>query len=278
MELEAQVARHYTHGSLEHAIIAALRAAGKDPDALSIDDLSELDELHSGWRPATAELAADLDLGPGLELLDVGSGLGGPARFFAQAHGCRVTGLDVTEELVQVAGVLTARSGLDARVRFLHGSALALPFGNASFDRATLIHVGMNIEDKGTLFSELRRVLRPGGALCVYDVMRLTPAPLPYPLPWAETEAASFVEPPEAYRRLLAEQGFTLERERSRREQTLELARAMRARAAAEGPPQLGLHVLMGASAAPRIANVMEAIERGGIAPIELVARVPGRP
>jgi SAM-dependent methyltransferase len=301
LNIETQVARHYTHGSLEAAILGALRAAGKNVDALSASDLSAADEFHLGWHAVTLELARDLGLGPELELLDLGSGIGGPARHFAAAHGCRVTGVDLTGEFVSVANALTARCGLDGLAKFIQGSVLALPFESARFDRATLIHVGMNIEDKAGMFSEVQRVLRPGGVFLIYDIMRSDAGrsdagrsdagqsgarpsdagptdteEIPYPQPWAATPETSFLETLATYRRLLEGAGFNVEREHDRRDQVLELGRAMRAQVAAAGVPPLGLHVLMGPASRERLGNVMSALERGSLSPIEIVVRRAG--
>ena len=161
MNTEQQVATHYTHGSLQQAILDALKQMGKDPERFTAMDLSTGDEFHLGWLPATAALAKDLGLAPGMHVLDVGCGIGGPARYFAEAHKCRVTGIDLTEEFVQVAAELTRRCGLADLVTFRQGSALDLPFDAGTFDAATLIHVGMNIADKARLFEEVRRVLKP---------------------------------------------------------------------------------------------------------------------
>jgi ubiquinone/menaquinone biosynthesis C-methylase UbiE len=136
MSTEQQVARHYTQGSLLAAILDALTLMGKDPQRFAAMDLSTGDEFHLGWLPATAALTRDLGLAPGMQVLDVGSGIGGPARYFAEAHGCRVTGIDLTEEFVQVAAELTRRCGFADRVSFRQGSALDLPFGSDAFDAA----------------------------------------------------------------------------------------------------------------------------------------------
>jgi ubiquinone/menaquinone biosynthesis C-methylase UbiE len=273
MDTERQVAGYYTHGSLQQAIFDALRSMGKDPDHLTTTDIMAADEFHLGWRPATAALADDLDLKAGMRVLDVGSGIGGPARFFAEARGCHVTGIDLTDEFVQVATELTQRCGLSKLASFRQGSALELPFDADSFDAATLIHVGMNIADKERLFGNVRRVLKPGALFCVYEVMRADEGALPYPMPWAQTAATSFVETPATYRRLLAEAGFKIEREENRRAFVLKLAREMRETAAARGAPPLGVHVLMGPVWHERLANVMATLERGTIAPVEMIAR-----
>ena len=273
MDTEQQVAKHYSHGALESAILEALKASGKNIDKLSPADLAGVDEFHLGWRAATVEIAKALDLSSAMHVLDVGSGIGGPARYFAEAHGAQVTGIDLTEEFVQVANALTRRCGLADRATFQQASALALPFKDSTFDAATLIHVGMNIEDKAKAFSEVRRVLKPTARFAVYEVMRTASGEIPYPMPWAATPATSFVRTPDDYRRMLSQAGFKLESEVSRRDLALKLWQEMRRKVAEHGPSKLGLHVLMGEAAKERLGNVISTLERGTIAPIEMVAR-----
>jgi ubiquinone/menaquinone biosynthesis C-methylase UbiE len=246
---------------------------GKDPERLAAQDLATGDELHLGWLPATIALAKDLRLAPGMHVLDVGSGLGGPARHFAEAHKCRVTGIDLTEEFVQTATDLTRRCGLSDLVSFRQGSALDLPFDAGTFDAATLIHVGMNIKDKAQLFENVRRVLKPGALFCVYEVMHAGAGNLPYPMPWALTIETSFVETPETHRRLLSAAGFEIEAEENRRTFVLDRAREMREKIEKDGMPALNQHVLLGPTARERLGNVMAALERGIIAPIQMIAR-----
>ena len=124
MNTEQQVATHYTHWSLLQAILSALKQMGKDPERFTAIDLSTGDEFHLGGLPATTALAKDLGLAPGMQVLDVGCGIGGPARYFAEAHKCRVTGIDLTEEFVQTATELTRRCGLSDRVTFRHLSLI----------------------------------------------------------------------------------------------------------------------------------------------------------
>lgn len=275
MDTEARVAGHYARGGgLEAAILQALANAGKDPERLAPEDLAPLEEFHTGGRQATIDLAARMGLRPGLNLLDIGSGIGGAARFLAREHGCRVTGIDLTEEYVAVANALTRRVSLDAAVSFRQGSALALPFSDSEFDGAYMLHVGMNVADKAALFAGVRRVLRPGAVLGVYDVMRLGPGEIDFPLPWASMPEASFVEEPAAYRRALMAAGFVIEAERERREFGLKGLRATLDLLARSGLPPLGTHLLMGEEAYPRkIANQAAALERGLVGPVEIIAR-----
>ncbi|NTG46335.1 class I SAM-dependent methyltransferase [Agrobacterium rhizogenes] len=272
MSTEEKVASHYTHGSLEETILAALAASGKDVDHLSIDDLAGVDEFHLGRREATREFARDLDLIDGMRLIDIGSGLGGPARYLASTYGSIVTGVDLTDEFVKVANVLTERCGMAAQVSFRQASALSLPFADQSFERATLIHVGMNIEDKARLFAEVRRVLKPGGRFGLYEIMQMRAGELPYPMPWAMTPETSFVCTPETYRQLLSEAGFTVESEQDRSALAIRLAQEMRA-SAAGGGQSLSLGALMGPKAAERVGNVGMSVGGGLIAPIEMIAK-----
>jgi len=158
-----QVAQHYGKGGLLNRILAALGEAGKDIDQLTIDDLAQVDEFHSRRRLATEELAALLAPSAGENVIDIGSGLGGPSRYLAATYGCRVSGVDLTPEFVETATALTTRVGLSDKVDFRVGSALDLPFSDASFDCAWSQNVAMNIEDRPRYYAEMRRVLRPGG-------------------------------------------------------------------------------------------------------------------
>ena len=272
MDVEGEVARHYAQSELTRTVLEALRAAGKNLDALDAAELSPVDEFHTGWAPQTVEMAKTLGLAPGVAVLDVGSGIGGPARYFARTFGADVTGVDLTPAFVELATDLTARTGLADRVRFVEGSALDLPFEAGRFDLATMNHVGMNIADKARVFAEVRRVLRPGGRFVVYDLMRVGEAELPMPMPWADTAATSFVETPARYRALLAGAGFTVTGKRDWTELVLAVAAEMRARIEREGMPVLGVHLLLGPTARERLGRVVAAIRDGLLAPTEIDA------
>jgi ubiquinone/menaquinone biosynthesis C-methylase UbiE len=276
MDIEQAVARHYAHGSLEEAILNALAAAGKDLNRLTPKDLAPVDEFHIGGRQATIAFAEQFGPRPGMRLLDVGCGLGGAARYFASEHGCQVTGIELSGEYVTVANALAARVGLGERVSCEQGSALALPFAPGSFDGAYMFHVGMNIENKSRLFAEVRRVLVPSGLFGIYDVMRLAAGELSYPVPWASGPESSFVADAATYRRLLVAEGFEVLKERDRRDFAIDVFRQMKMRAAAGGPGPLGMHIVMGANAAQKVANMIGNVSSGLIAPTELICRVAG--
>lgn len=276
--VEPGIARHYDVSGLEELIIATLAGTGVDVAHLRASDLEAVDEFHIGGVAATRELIDQMGLKPATKLLDIGSGVGGPARFVANNVGADVTGIDLTRSYVEIATSLSKRVGMADKTRFVQGSALDMPFGNASFDAAMILHVGMNLPDKPKLMSEAARVLRPGGIFAVYDVMRLKAGALSFPLPWASTEAISFVATPDDYRSAAAASGFSVIAERPRGAFAIEFFATMRARMAAaqadgkKSPPGVGL--IMGDQARTKIANLTAALEGGILAPVELLLRL----
>jgi MPBQ/MSBQ methyltransferase len=273
MSSEAKVAGHYGRGKLEESILAAVAREGKDPENLTAVDLAAVDEFHVGGLEATQELAAHMELRPGLRLLDVGSGIGGPARYFAAEYSCSVMGIDLTEEFVRVATSLTHRTKLDRLAEFRQGSALQLPFAPATFDRAYMIHVGMNIADKAGIFREVRRVLKPAGLFTIYDIMRTGEGPIRYPVPWAASEETSFVGTSKEYRDALHSAGFQIAQERGRGPFAIAFTERLMARMAQTGPPALGLHLLMGEKAPIMAGNMLAMMKAGVLEPVELYAR-----
>jgi ubiquinone/menaquinone biosynthesis C-methylase UbiE len=273
METEERVAGHYGRGKLEEAILAAARAAGKDTAQLTASDLTAVDEFHVGGLEATQMLVRGMGLRAGMELLDVGCGIGGPARYFAAEQNCRLTGIDLTEEFVKTAESLTKRVKLDGRVSFKRASALTMPFAEETFDGAYMIHVGMNLADKPGVFREVRRVLKSGSRFTIFDLMRAREGALRFPLPWAASEETSFVEGTAQYREALEAAGFAVEKEQSHRTFAIEFMQRMASRLQASGPPALGLHVLMGEKTPLMLKNVLEGIVEGSLDVVEMTGK-----
>jgi ubiquinone/menaquinone biosynthesis C-methylase UbiE len=272
-QVEPLVANHYARGDLERVILDALIASGKDIARLKPADLAPVDEFHTAGRQATVELAEQVEFAPGWHLLDIGCGIGGASRYFADAGGCRVTGIDLTEDYVRTAAALSHRVGLDDRVAYRQASALALPFEDGTFDGAYMLHVGMNIADKPRLLAEARRVLKPGALFAIFDVMRTGEGELRFPLHWAATPATSFVAPPLEYRDGLQAADFDVVKERNRREFARDFFREVVARTAKSGVPPLGIHILMKTDVPQKLANYVSALEAGLIAPVEMICR-----
>jgi MPBQ/MSBQ methyltransferase len=272
-EIERRIAQHYTHGALQEAIDAGLATwNGLSPSEL-VEQLTAIDEFHMGGRFATKAAAESLRLSPGLRVLDVGCGLGGAARYLAMEHDCRVNGVDLTPEYVEVGASLNRRLGLGDRIALSVASALDTPFPSNQFDRCMMLHVGMNISDKAALFAELARVLKPDGYLVVYDVMRTGSGPIEYPVAWANDETTSFLASPAEYAQALRGGGFEILEQADKRDFALEVFMKMKARLAESGPPPLGLHILMGQDAPRKVGNMIANLRSRAIAPVQILAR-----
>lgn len=216
MEIDDIVRSHYGGTDLEATILHALDAAGVDLDALTAHDLAPVDSLHAGGPAATAYLFEQIALDASHRLLDVGCGLGGACRMAATTTGASVLGIDLSPDFVATARALTARVGLSSLVDHTVSSGDSIEAGDEDFDRAIMIHVGMNIEDKQAVFTEVRRVLRPGGLFGVFEQMRVGPGDLRFPMPWAEDERSSFVRTEQEYAEALVTAGFVVERTEDR--------------------------------------------------------------
>ncbi len=205
-----------------------------------MEDLAPLEEFHIGGRRASTELAEMAAWAPGCRVLDVGAGLGGPARLLAARFGCLVTALDVTEEYCRAAEMLTKATGLTDRVTVRQGSALALPFADGQFDGVWTQHASMNISDKPRLYAEIRRVLRGGGTFALHDVHAGPVQPIIFPVPWADTPSVSFLATPEQTLSLVTSAGFEVAEWQDRTAEAIEFFQAW---AAASQRPALGVHV-----------------------------------
>ncbi len=252
----SDVAEHYaSDGGLSARIAARLQAAGKDPARLTTADLAPVDEFHIRGRAATLELAAGLGLGPDSRVLDLGSGLGGPARTLAETWGCHVTGIDITPDFCAAATEMSRWLGMSDRVAFVQGDATDLPFDDASFDAVMTFHVAMNIAAKDRLYAEARRVLEPGGRFLVYDVMQGEGGEVLYPVPWARDASISFLSTPDEVETLLTAAGFrTLER-RDSSDESVEWFNALSAEIARSGAPAFSSGTIFGGDFREMVRN-----------------------
>jgi len=274
MSTPPDIAHHYSSGDLLHRLNAALRDDGFNPDRPTLAALAPYDQFHGRGLEATVEMAGLVQVGADDHILDIGSGIGGPARYFVDRFGCRVTGIDLTEEFCEVARHFTRLLGMQERATFEAGDALAMPFAAEIFDGAYSMNVSMNIADKRSLYREIRRVLKPGGWLILSEIAKGEGGELGYPTPWAASARTSFLATPHETRRALSEAGFEVVSLRS----TADEARAFGARSRAmvergEKAPHRAVTLIHGDVAAEAIANVGRGLSEGRIVPIEVVCR-----
>ncbi|MFC3650094.1 class I SAM-dependent methyltransferase [Dyella humi] len=241
---------HYRATGLTERLKTVLAVLGPEDQQLTPQQLGALDQFHTRGLAATAELAKLAGITADMSVLDVGSGVGGPARFLAATYGCRVTGVDLSEPFVDAARYLTQRTGQSEQVSFHTASALELPFDDGRFDVVLLQHVAMNISDRAQLYREIRRVLKTGGKFATFDVISNGSEPH-YPVPWARTPATSFLLTITATQEAIEQAGF---RTLAWQDDT-ETAKAWIAQLRASGPPPSpNLSVVMGTDFA-QLAN-----------------------
>jgi SAM-dependent methyltransferase len=270
---EPGVSQHYTIDGLGSQILAALKAAGKDLDALTIDDLAPVDAFHIRGRKATEELALCSGIRPGDVLLDVGCGLGGTSRYLAATVGCDVVGLDLTDEYCRVAEMLSARVGLADRTTFRQGSALALPFAERYFDVVWTEHVQMNVADKVGFYGEIARVLKPGGQLAFHDIFAGANDGVHFPVPWAADASINHLIAAEAVQAVLADLGLTQVHWEDKTDTSVTFLKSILDRLRNEGWMPVGLHLLMGDNAEVKFANLLRNLEEDRVRVVQAVMK-----
>jgi ubiquinone/menaquinone biosynthesis C-methylase UbiE len=263
------VESHYASRSLVDTVLAAVDAAGLPPGPLKTSDLAPLDQFHVRGLPATKELAAMAGIDAGTRVLDVGSGIGGPSRHLAESFGCEVVGIDLTEEYCRIAEALTARTGLSDKVTYKAADALNMPLQGASFDVVWTQHVAMNIADRPRLYSEMHRVLKPGGRLALYDAIAIDGQEPIYPVPWARDPSTSFLLNAGATRAVLEKSGFTI---RAWRDVSEDAKQWFAAQKSPAQPPKLGIHLLMGPDFRTMAGNFGRNVAEGRVGLLMAVA------
>lgn len=255
---------HYGDSELRPRIYNSLTQAGKDMTALTREDVFAFDEFHIRGREATRELAKLANLKKGEKVLDLGCGLGGPARTLASEIGCEVTGIDLTEEYIQTAQLLSEYLGENGRITFRQGNILEIPYEDESFDVVLCQHVSMNIEDKARMFAEARRVLKPNGRLAVYEICAGPAGDTYFPVPWASGEEINFLASPEELHQYITQAGFEEVAWKDVSTPSLEWFLAMIAASQArpaDAPPALGLNVIMGGTTPEKVKNLKQNLE-----------------
>jgi ubiquinone/menaquinone biosynthesis C-methylase UbiE len=271
--MNSAVETHYGIPNLAGRIAASLRGAGKDLDRLTTDDLAPIDEFHIRGRQATIELAKRMEISAGSHVLDIGSGLGGPARTVAKMYGCQVTGIDLSPEFCDVASEIARWVGLSDKVTFSCGDATDLPYAAATFDAAMTLHVSMNIAAKDRLYAGAHRVLKAGRTFSVYDILQGEGGEVLYPVPWARDRSISHLATPDQMRSLLRGAGFRIEAEDDSTEASEAWFEGAAAQMAASSVPPVGLRQFLGSDAPQMTSNQVRNLKERRIRTIAYTCR-----
>ena len=267
------IANHWGKGDVYGLILSALNKMSKPLDGLTLEDLAPVDHFHARGLPATVELADHLPIKAGQRILDIGCGLGGPARYMANRFQCKVSGLDITEPFVQAANKLTALVQMQDKVQVELGDGQHLPYADSAFDGAYTQHVTMNVADRPRFFAETYRVLKPGAFFALTE-HGLGPKGEPHhPVPWSADGTGAYLVTPSETQSLLQQSGFEAVVIEDTGTRYLEGYRIAIDRAEKGELPPLGIHLLMGETALQKTRNAARNVEEGRTHPIQLVCR-----
>ena len=266
-----KVATHYDREDIAGAIFGELERSGNGP--ASVESLAPFDEFHIRGREATESLLAAAGFRDGMHVLDIGCGIGGPARYLAAQAGCRVTGIDLTPSFCQAAERLTAAVGLDDRVAIRQGDALDMPFEDASFDGAWMLHAAMNIPDKTRLYAEIARVLKPGAVFAGYEIHKGEGEAVLYPVPWAEEASICHLIAPEDWHGRLEAAGLAIDRWQDLTEPAAAWFAKSHERISSGEANTFGLRLIMGETFEAKVVNMVRNTAENRITVIEAICR-----
>lgn len=261
--MSTDVKEQYEREHIFEDIITALEKAGIPKSTITRKQLAAADEFHIRGFEVTAELAKQVPFEKGMKVLDVGCGIGGPSRFFADEYGCLVTGIDLTPEFVRTAKLLSELVGLQDRTNFIEGNALALPLPDASFDRVITQHVQMNIAEKEKFYQEISRVLKPGGIFIYYDIFSMAHQPISFPLPWADTEDLNHLITTDELKTLLANASLELTTTTDQTKSSIDFFQKLMEHSSKHGLPSFGLVMVVGNSLMQKLKNLYQNVIEG---------------
>lgn len=273
MKGEKSISDHWGTGDVYARIIEAMRSAGIDPETVTIEQLAPVDHFHACGFPATVELADALPIEAGQHLLDIGCGIGGPARYLAQRFGCKVDGLDITAPFVEAGNQLSRLVGMQEEVKIEHGDGQKLPYTDGMFDGGYAQHVTMNVPDRSTFFGEAWRVLKPGAFFALTEHGLGEAGDPHHPVPWSEDGGGAFLMRPADTVSILEQSGFCDIEVTDTGEKYLQgYLRAIDLAERGE-TPLFGVHILLGKLAPQIVRNAARNIVEGRTYPVQIICR-----
>jgi len=264
VHINTHIKNHYSKTQLFEDILERLKLKGIDPENITRSDLSGVDEFHVRGAEVSREIAKEINLSK-CRVLDVGCGIGGPARMLADEFNCDVTGIDMSHEFILTARKLSTLVGLRDKTEFIQGDALELPFESGSFDVAWTQHVQMNINDKARFYSEISRVLTDNGIFVYYDIFRTGKEDLEYPVPWANDPSISFLGTTLNMDTILRNLGFTKVATTEQTDNAIGFFSGMFERNNQNDSKKSGQDVFMGASSPEKFGNLLKGLKKNKI-------------
>ena len=267
------IADHWGRGDVYGLIVSALNKLSMPLEGLTVADLAPVDHFHARGLAATVELADQLPIKAGQHIVDIGCGLGGPARYIAKRFQCTVSGVDITRPFVEAANKLTTLVRMEGQVKIEHGDGQRLPYSNATFDGGYTQHVTMNVADRARFFAEAYRVLKPGSFFALTEHGLGANGDPHYPLPWSSDGSGAYLVTPSRTRAFLERAGFEDIVVEDTGAAYVAGYKVMIEKAEKGALPPLGIHILLGETAFDKIRNAARNIEEGRTHPIQLICR-----
>ena len=259
-EFNSPIEKHYFKAELFEDIVNRLKELDVNLNKVTRANIAGVDEFHVRGAEVSKELAGSIEI-KNTEVLDVGCGLGGPARMLSDEYNCLVTGIDLSEEYIRTAQKLSELVNLNTKTKFIHGDATQLPFENESFDVVWTQHVQMNVPDKNKFYSEINRVLKKNGYFIYYDILKRGDEEVIYPMPWANDPSISFLMTEKELEANLSNLNFERIKTKDESVQGIQFFEKLLAKIKEFGPPTLGLNVLMGPSTKDKIVNLLNGLK-----------------
>lgn len=273
--MTGSVSQQWGDGDVLGRILDAMQASGISTENVSIEALAPVDHFHARGFLATKELADSLPIRSGDHLVDIGCGIGGPARYLADRFDCRVDGIDITEPFVVAANALSQLTGMLDSVTVRLGDGQSLPYPDQAFDGGYSQHVTMNVADRDRFFSEAFRVLRPGAFFALTEHGLGDGGPPYHPVPWSDDGAHEHLMRPAETVERLQSAGFDSIKLTETGDKYLQGYRNVIALAEKGELPRLGVHILLGAAAPAKTRNAARNIEEGRTRPVQIICRKP---